>query len=122
MHNVHALPKIPGNREKNIAQPVKGMTSSFSFANAEVFVQFKCDVHPWMFAYVGVVDHPWFAVTDENGNFSLSGGLPPGEYQLAAVHQKAGTIVQQVNVTETGVQPVTFTFELASEMARSTPP
>lgn len=122
MHNVHALPKIPGNREKNVAQPVKGMTSPFSFPNAEVFVQFKCDVHPWMFAYVGVVDHPWFAITDQNGNFSLPAGLPPGQYTLAATHLKAGEILQQINVTETGVEPVTFTFELASEMAKSERP
>lgn len=119
-HNVHALPKIPGNREKNVTQSGKGMSSPFSFPNAEVFVQFKCEVHPWMFAYVGVVDHPWFAVTDQNGNFSLPTGLPPGQYTLAAAHLKAGEILQQINVTETGVEPVTFTFELASEMARTT--
>ena len=120
LHNVHALPKVPGNREKNVAQPVKGMMSSFSFPNAEVFVQFKCDVHPWMFAYVGVVDHPWFSITDQNGNFSLPAGLPPGQYTLAATHLKAGEILQQINVTETGVEPVTFTFELVSEMAKTT--
>jgi hypothetical protein len=73
-----------------------------------------------MFAYVGVVDHPWFAVTDQNGNFSLPAGLPPGQYTLAAAHLKAGEILQQLNVTETGVEPVTFTFELASEMAKTT--
>jgi plastocyanin len=119
-HNVHALPKVPGNPEKNVAQPVKGMTSPFTFPNGEVFVQFKCEVHPWMFAYVGVVDHPWFAVTDQNGSFSLPAGLPPGQYTLAAAHLKAGEILQQINVTETGVEPVTFTFELASGMAKTT--
>jgi hypothetical protein len=118
-HNVNAAPKNPGNRPKNVAQPAKGITTPFAFGAPELFVQFKCNVHPWMFAYVGVVDHPWFAVTDQNGNFSLPTGLPPGQYTLAATHLKAGEILQQINVTETGVEPVTFTFELASEMAKS---
>ena len=98
LHNVHALPKPgSGNKEKNIAQPVKGMTSPFVFDKPEVLVKFKCDVHPWMFAYVGVTDNPYFAVTDKDGNYKIS-GLPAGEYTVEAVHLKAGNVTQKVTV------------------------
>lgn len=121
-HNVRALPTTPGNRERNIVQPVRGTVTPFVFAKPEVFVQFKCDVHPWMFAYVGVVDHPWFAVTDKDGNFSLPPGLPPGQYTLAAVHRKAGQLLQQITVRESGTEPVTFTFELPDALVKANTP
>ena len=122
LHNVHSLTKNPGNRERNVAQPVKGMTTAFVFATPEVFVQFKCEVHPWMFAYVGVVAHPWFAVTDRNGNFALPAGLPPGQYTLAAIHRKAGELLQQINVSEDGAAPVTFTLDVPDGLAKTNTP
>ncbi len=112
LHNVHVLARAPGNRERNIGQPVKGMVTRLVFDKPEVFVQFKCDVHPWMFAYVGVVEHPWFAVTDGNGSFALPSGLPPGQYTLAAVHRKLGEQTQTVTVGASGSAPVTFTLEV----------
>jgi len=122
LHNVHALPRQQGNRERNIGQPVKGTTTPFVFNSPEVFVQFKCDVHPWMFAYVGVVDHPWFAVTDGNGNFALPAGLPAGQYTLAAVHQKAGEVTQPITVTENGAEPVHFTLDVPNALAKTNRP
>ena len=112
LHNVHVLPANPPNKERNVGQPVKGMTSPFVFPAAEVFVKFRCNVHPWMFAYVGVVGHPWFAVTDKSGNFALPVGLPPGQYTLAAVHVKAGEVLQQINVSGDGATPVNFTLDV----------
>jgi plastocyanin len=87
MHNVHALAKK--NAEFNVGQPTKGQKSPHTFDKPEVFVKFKCDVHPWMSAYVGVVDHPFFAVSGADGSFKIA-GLPDGEYTLVAVHPKAG--------------------------------
>src|ERR1051325_10168272 len=65
LHNVHALPK-PGssNREFNFGMPLRGQVLTRSFPSPELFIRFKCDVHNWMFAYVSVVDHPFFSVTD----------------------------------------------------------
>lgn len=98
LHNVHAMPKPgSGNKEKNVGQPLKGMTTAFTFASPEVLVKFKCDVHPWMFAYVGVVDHPYYAVTDKDGNYKIS-GLPAGDYTVEAYHLKAGAATQKVKV------------------------
>lgn len=87
LHNVHNTPKVAGNREYNVGQAVKGQTKDFSFPNPEILMRFKCDVHPWMFAYVGVVEHPYFAVTDKDGNYKIS-GVPDGKYTLVAYHLK----------------------------------
>ncbi len=85
LHNVHATPKV--NKEFNFGQPVKDQVNEKSFDAAEILVRMKCDVHPWMFAYVGVVDHPYFAVTDANGGYKLS-GVPDGKYTVVAYHLK----------------------------------
>ena len=88
MHNVHTQPMAPGNKEMNKAQMAKMPALPFTFDNPEVFVKFKCDVHPWMFAYVGVLEHPYFAVTGKDGGFKLA-NVPPGKYVIEAVHRKA---------------------------------
>jgi hypothetical protein len=125
LHNVHALPKNAGNREFNIGLTVApaAMQRTFSsrllFDKPEVFIQIKCDVHPWMFAYIGVVDHPWFAVTDANGDFALPAGLPRGHYTVAAVHVKAGESTQTITVTEDGSAPVNFTLEVPHNLAKT---
>jgi plastocyanin len=75
LHNVHATPKI--NKEFNFAEPLKGQVISKKFEQPEVMVRVKCDVHPWMFSYVGVTDHPYFAVTDKDGNFTIK-NVPAG--------------------------------------------
>jgi len=87
LHNVHPTPKVVGNLERNVAQPVKGMETRFAFQEPEVLVRFKCDVHPWMFAYVGVVEHPFFAVTDREGSYTIT-NVPSGDYLLEAYHLK----------------------------------
>ncbi len=88
LHNVHCMPKVSGNKEFNFAQPEQGQVNERIFSKREVMVKFKCDVHNWMFAYVGVVEHPYFAVTDKQGSFTIT-NLPPGEYTLTAYHQKS---------------------------------
>lgn len=115
MHNVHITPMQ--NRERTVAQRARGMTTPFVFQRPEVLVRFKCDVHPWMFAYAGVVDHPWFAVTDKNGKFTLPSGLSSGRYTLAAVHPKAGELIQDLTINASGVEPVTFVFEATETLA-----
>jgi hypothetical protein len=111
MHNVHATPKA--NQEFNIAQPLKDQVTERSFDKSEVPVRFMCNVHAWMFAYVGVFDHPFFAVTDKDGNFKIS-GLPNGKYTVEAYHVKTHRdgpgVSKEVNVT--GDTKAEFTIEL----------
>lgn len=109
LHNVHAQPKI--NKEFNFAQPMKNMVSERKFEKPEVLVRFKCDVHPWMFAFVGVVEHPYFAVSGKDGSFSIP-NLPAGKYVIEAVHPKGGVQTQEVNVTGDGAQQVAFNYEV----------
>ena len=86
MHNIHSRPNV--NKEFNFAMPkvVKEKKSSFMKSEPEPFY-IKCDVHPWMKAWVLVSDHPYFAVTDSNGNFSID-GIPAGSYEVVCWQEK----------------------------------
>jgi plastocyanin len=108
MHNVHAVPEV--NREMNIGQHVKDQKDTHTFTAAEVMVPLKCDLHPWMNAYVGVVAHPYYAVTKDGGRFELK-NLPAGTYTIEAWHEKAGTQTQQVTIGEKETKDVNFTFK-----------
>jgi hypothetical protein len=71
LHNVHSLSK--NGNEFNVSEPVKGMVQKFELGHEEVMLQIKCDVHRWMTEYVGVVNHPYFAVSADGGRFKISG-------------------------------------------------
>ena len=106
LHNINASPDI--NRGFNSSQPVS-METTRSFGAAEVMVPLRCDVHGWMNAYVGVLDHPYHSVSNSSGAFNLS-TLPPGDYVIEAWHERYGTQTQNVTVTTGETAEVTFTF------------
>ena len=108
LHNIHAQPTK--STEFNVGQPNKGMETMKTFANSEVMVHFKCDVHPWMSAYVGVLDHPFYAVSGDDGTFSLK-GLPAGEYTIEAWHEKYGTKDVTVKVGDGEAKTADFAFK-----------
>ncbi|HUN66237.1 MAG TPA: carboxypeptidase regulatory-like domain-containing protein [Bacteroidota bacterium] len=107
LHNIHALPV--NNPQFNIAQPNKGMKFTKSFDKPEVMVKVKCEVHNWMAAYIGVLDHPFFAVSDDKGNFEIK-NLPPGEYELEAWQEKFGTKTLKVTVGASDTKTADFTY------------
>jgi plastocyanin len=111
LHNIHTTPTVAGNEEENKAQMPGGADLSFSFPQPENFLRFKCDVHPWMFAYVTVVDSPYFAVTGEDGTYTIK-NVPPGKYTIVAMHRKAAPdgVEQQIEVTADGAK-ADFTLE-----------
>lgn len=107
LHNIHALPTI--NKAFNFAQPMKGMKSEVTFSVPEIMVRVKCDVHSWMGCYIGVLDHPFYAVTDSNGTCDIT-GLPPGEYLVSAWQEELGSVEQKVSVKEGTSEDIKFTF------------
>ena len=107
-HNIHPMPKV--NREWNQSQPPKGGNLEKEFSRTEIMIPVKCNVHPWMRSYIGVVDHPYFAVTGDEGTFELK-GLPPGEYTVEAWHEKYGALEQKVRLAPSATQTIEFTFK-----------
>jgi plastocyanin len=107
LHNVHAFAK--GADEFNQAMPKQGMKLERKFKKAQVLVPVKCEVHPWMQAWIGVVDHGFFTVTDASGKFNFE-GLPDGEYEVELVHPTLGTQTQKVAVKGAPAQ-VTVSFK-----------
>jgi hypothetical protein len=109
LHNVHTLPKI--NPTFNRGQPatVEEMTTTFS--KPEAMFQVKCDVHPWMSAYVGVFTHPFFSVTGTDGRFTIS-GLPAGTYEITAWHERLGEQTASIAVDDDDTTTRDFTFAI----------
>ena len=105
LHNIHALPKV--NKEFNKAMPRSKKQMTVQFDKSEKPSKVKCDVHPWMGAFIGVFDHPYFAVTGDDGSYVIS-GLEPGDYTIEAWHEKLGS--QTANVT-VGDSAANFTFK-----------
>ena len=107
-HNVHPLPKQ--NREWNQSQPPGSAEIVQQFARPEVMIPVKCNVHPWMIAYVGVLPHPFFSITGNDGSFRIT-GLPPGNYVIEAWHEKFGTFTQNVTVGPSESKEVDFSIQ-----------
>jgi plastocyanin len=108
VHNVHVTPTA--NPEANQVQMPGGADLTFTFDKPEPFLKFKCDVHPWMFAWVSVFDHPYFAVSGADGKFTIK-NVPPGKYTLEAAHRKLGTQTADIEVKADGTAQ-NFTFEV----------
>jgi hypothetical protein len=81
----------------------------FTFPREEVLIPVKCNVHPWMKSYIGVLRHPFFAVTGSDGSFTFQ-GLPPGDYVIEAWHEKYGTTEQKVTLAAKETKTIEFTF------------
>lgn len=107
LHNVHALPKI--NKAFNRAMPATVKEANATFDKEEAIFHVKCDVHPWMSAYVGVFAHPFFSVTNADGKFTLP-NLPAGTYEITAWHERLGTQTATVTVGASDTKAQNFKF------------
>lgn len=107
-HNIH--PVAVTNREWNHSQGPGDAPLERRFSKPEVMIPVKCNIHGWMHAYIGVVENPYFAVTNADGSFTI-GNLPSGTYTVAVWHEKLGTQEQQVTVRPKGDTAVRFSFK-----------
>ena len=98
-----------GATSVRLGQPVK-MDTTKQFRTPEIMIPVECDVHDWMMGYIGVVDHPFFAVTGSDGSFEIS-GLPAGDYVIEAWHELFGTQTLSVSIPEDGTEQIEFTYE-----------
>jgi hypothetical protein len=118
-HNIHPQPAV--NTEWNQSQVANAPPLEKSFNRAEVLIPVKCNQHPWMKSYVGVLKHPFFAVSKEDGSFEIK-GVPAGKYTIAAWHEKPGPKgtekTMEVTVTASG-GTADFTWDAAA-VARGT--
>lgn len=107
-HNIHPMAEI--NREWNHSQGPGDPALSRKFLKAEVMIPVKCNIHSWMRAYIGVLDHPYFSTSKEDGAFRIA-NLPPGTYTVAIWQEKLGTEEQQIKVEPNAHAVVDFTFK-----------
>jgi hypothetical protein len=112
IHNIRSLSRK--NRPFNIAQPPGAPDRQKTFEAAEGPITIKCDFHRWMTAHFWVMDHPFFAVTDDEGRFAIR-DLPPGEYTLAAWHEVFGEQEVKVAVGKGSPSAAGFTFSPKKE-------
>ncbi len=112
VHNVHALPKI--NKPFNRPMPATVKEATVTFDKAEASFPIKCDVHPWMQAYVGVFSHPFFSVTSTDGKFTIS-GLDPGTYEITAWHERLGTQTASITVGASDTKTQNFKFAVPAK-------
>lgn len=111
LHNVHGI--SPGTDGFNVAQPQRGMTNQFRL-RTEGILRLTCDVHPWMFAFVGVVDHPFFAVTGTDGTFEIP-DVPVGVHEIEAWHERLGTVTSSVSVEAGGEAAVELGYSTGAD-------
>jgi len=115
LHNVHSLAQT--NPTFNFGQPNKDEGKKVDPMKAAEYFRVKCDVHPWMSAYIAVFDHPYFATTGDDGSYTIK-GLPDGDYTLTAWHEKFGTQEQKITVKGGKTEkPADFSFKAEAAMA-----
>lgn len=112
LHNVRAVPKK--NRPFNLGQPRRGHKVSRTFDIPEIMIPIKCDVHKWMGCYLGVVEHPYFAVTGDGGTFELP-NLPPGTYVIEVWHETFGTQTMDITLAEKETKEISFSYSTSQK-------
>jgi plastocyanin len=112
LHNIHTLPTVNTSFNRGMPGTVKEATTTF--AKPENVFHIKCDVHPWMSAYIGVFTHPFYSATSTDGKFTVS-GLDAGTYEITAWHEKLGTQTASVVVSGTDTKTQNFKFAVPAK-------
>ena len=107
-HNIHPLAQV--NREWNQSQEPGAPALTRKFTQPEVMIRVKCNIHGWMHAWVGVVAHPYFAVTEADGTFQLR-NVPPGNYTIEVWQEELGKQEQQLTLAPSGKSELDFKYK-----------
>ena len=108
LHNLRSSSSVEANNF-NVGQPLKGMVTEFRLKTEQSMMRLGCDIHAWMTAYIGIVDHPYFAVSNPLGTFEIV-SAPAGTYSITAWHERYGTLTQAVRVRAGAATVVDFTY------------
>jgi plastocyanin len=108
-HNIHSLAKA--NRPRNDSQSPGAAPITQRFSRQEIAIQVKCNVHPWMRAYVAVLSNPYFQVTGQDGSFEIN-NVPPGKYELLAWHELFGASEETITIGANESKTVTISFRM----------
>ncbi|HEX4065936.1 MAG TPA: carboxypeptidase regulatory-like domain-containing protein [Acidobacteriaceae bacterium] len=112
MHNIDIAPTMPGNQAVDISQPPNQGKDERTFHAPELMIPVRCNIHPWMQAFINVATNPFFAVSDATGHYAIK-GLPPGTYTVVADQEQLGQKVATVTVG--AKQSVTLDFTYGNE-------
>jgi plastocyanin len=107
-HNIHPMAEV--NREWNHSQGAGDPPIDRRFIKPEVMIRVKCNIHSWMHAFIGVLPYPYFAVSSDDGSYTI-GNLPPGTYTLGVWQEKLGTQEEQITIPPNGKAEANFTFK-----------
>ena len=107
LHNVHV--KNSTVNTFDTTQPQSGMVFNYTLKKDATMLRLACSVHSWMTAYIGVVPHPFFGVSNDSGTFTIA-RVPPGKYTVRTWHERYGKLTRSVAVTAGGTATVEFAY------------
>ena len=112
MHNIHMVPNVAGNESFDVSQGPNSGPDARQFQAAELMIPLRCNNHPWMQGFLNVVANPFFAISDAEGHYTIS-GLPPGTYTLVADHEQMGQQTATITVSARQNNTTDFTYTTA---------
>jgi plastocyanin len=111
MHNIHTMPTTVGNDPISLSQGPHGAPKHKQFNAPETMIPLRCNLHPWMEAFINVSATPFYAISDANGRFEIQ-GLPAGDYTLGAVHEKLGEQTLQFTIKPKSTTQANLAFPM----------
>jgi plastocyanin len=113
MHNVHMIPTLGTNQTVDISESPNSPGETRVLSTPELMIPVRCNNHPWMEAFVNVVDNPFYAVSGEDGRFTIK-GVPPGTYTVVTDHEKLGQKTATVTVTPHQTVTTNVTYQMSA--------
>jgi plastocyanin len=114
MHNVHMIPTVSTNQTVDISQPPNGGGDTRTLSTPELMIPVRCNNHPWMEGFINAVSNPFYAVSGDDGHFTIK-GVPPATYTIESDHQALGQKTTQVTVSPQKTSVVDITYQMPAD-------